>query len=207
MGRPTDYTEELGIEVAARISQGATLKEIAQDEAMPSVRAMLNWVHKHPEFDRRYNVAQREKADIILGDVIAIVDEPVADNAQASRQRNRAEYRLRMAQMLNPAKYGQRLGIGGAPELPPLGEIDPIEGARRIAFALARADALLRPAPPKPLVLELSPPKLPPEPVKPRAESPQQPNEEEELGGREEHGIGQPTPQVITGHRPLSRRH
>lgn len=155
MPRPSAYTEELGIEICARIAEGKTLKQVAAEEGMPSVRTMLGWVHEHPEFDRRYNVAQKEKADLLLDEARTALDEPCETNVDVGRQRNRAEYLLRMAAMLNPSKYSQRLGLGAAPELPSLEQpMSPAELARHIAFILQKA-AVDKDPPPPPAPLQL----------------------------------------------------
>ena len=151
MGRPSDYTDEVALEIAARSAEGASLKTICESEGMPSLRTIFRWRTEHPEFDQALMRAHLCKADVLFEQSIAIADEDVSDNAQASRQRTRVQARQWCAARLNPSKYSERLGIGQAPGLPPIDPLDGlserernIEMARRLAFILARADHAMR---------------------------------------------------------------
>ena len=135
------YSPELGIEIAARVAEGKSLRGIAEEEGMPSLRTMMKWSSLHPEFARLLALARLDKAASMMDESITIADEPVADVAQAARNRVRVQARQYMAARLDPARWAEKIGIGGVAELPPI-SIDPIEGARRLAFVLQRAGQL-----------------------------------------------------------------
>lgn len=143
MARPSEYTEELAMEIAARMVEDCkSLRSIAEDEAMPSVRTLVRWCREHPAFERLLAHARMAKADFFVDDCVSIADEPVADVAQAARNRLRVQARLDAAAKLFPARYAQKIGVGMAFELP--SAMTPAETrltqfdiARRLAFALA----------------------------------------------------------------------
>lgn len=144
MPRPSEYTEELAMEIAARMVEDCkSLRSIAEDESMPSVRTLVRWCREHPAFDRLLAHARMAKADLLVDEVVEISDEPVADVAQAARNRLRVQARLDAAAKLHPARYAAKLGVGMAFELP--STMTPAEAkrsqfdvARRLAFALAQ---------------------------------------------------------------------
>lgn len=144
MSRPSSYTIELGEEIAARSAEGASLRTICEDESMPSLRQIQRWRNQHPEFDHLLLRAHLDKASILFEQSVDISDEPVADTAQAMRQKLRVQARQFAAARLDPARYAEKIGIGGARELPPLhhdrqldwdSRTDRNELARRLNYA------------------------------------------------------------------------
>lgn len=166
MGRPSDYSEELAAEIAARLLESTTLKNVCEAEDMPSLRTVMRWSALHPEFQQMLDRARVDKADHVLEEAIEISNEPVSDNAQASRQRTRVDARLKIAAKLNPAKYAERLATGQAPELPQKTETDPLELARGLAFLLQKGAQVAMPESGEPLRLTHAPkqPEPPPDP-------------------------------------------
>lgn len=147
MARPSDYTEELGIEIGARmLERGVGLKDVAQDDDMPSLRTMVRWISVHPEFGRVIDQARKDRAAIVLEETLPISDEPVKDNADASRQRNRISARQTFAERIDPHRFSPRIATGQAPELPPAQQqpFDELEAMRRLAFLFQRADVVLK---------------------------------------------------------------
>lgn len=165
MARPSDYSEELGAEIAARLLEQTTLKKVCEADDMPCLRTVMTWSGLHPEFQRMLDRARVDKADHVLEEAIEISNEPVSDNAQASRQRTRVDARLKIAAKLNPAKYAERLATGQAPELPQKIETDPLELARGLAFLLQKGAQVAMPESAEPLRLTHAP-----EPPKPAVE-------------------------------------
>ncbi|MEW6705015.1 MAG: hypothetical protein AB1430_09210 [Pseudomonadota bacterium] len=134
------------MQIAERIALGESLKKVTADPWMPSLRTVFTWCMDRPEFDRLLAHARLCKADVIFDQVLDVADEPVADATQAARQKTRVHARMWVAARLNPAKYAERVAVGGAPEFPSLqalqgkSEWEPI---RRIAFALAQGQRML----------------------------------------------------------------
>lgn len=138
MPRPTDYSEELCIEIAARSAEGQSLKTICEADDMPSLRSVLRWRHVHPEFDQLLMRAHLDKADILFEESVSIADEPVADTAQAMRNKLRVQARQYAAARLNPTRYAERIAVGAAPEFPATETLSDFDAARRVAYILQR---------------------------------------------------------------------
>lgn len=138
MGRPTIYSDDLAAEIAYRMIEGnASLKDIAADEDMPSVRSMVRWCLDHPPFNVVLAQARMLKADNLVDEAVPIADEVVTDLAQAARNRLRVQARLDAAAKLWPAKYSAKLNIGTASELPRYEEkLTDIDRARRLLFGM-----------------------------------------------------------------------
>lgn len=144
MARPTSYSDELADTIATRmIEQNMSLRRIAEDPDMPCIRTMVQWTREVPAFGHMLAHARMCKADFHVDECVEISDEPVADVAQAARNRLRVQARLDAAAKLFPARYAQKIGVGMALELPTLmtpaeTRLSQFDVARRLAFALAQ---------------------------------------------------------------------
>jgi hypothetical protein len=137
-GRPTDYTEELGSSICARLAEGESMRKIAKDDAMPSTTTMFNWLRTHEEFLDQYEIAKAECADMYAEDIIEIADDTSNDYSDVTdekgaagatrlntehvqRSRLRIDSRKWVAAKLKPKKYGEKVsqeisGPGGGPQ-------------------------------------------------------------------------------------------
>jgi len=118
-GRPTKYTDELGIEACAMVSQGISLRRICEMKHMPALQNLMIWLHKYDIFRERYERACQDKAEVFADETIPIADEATnKDNAHAIDVRVRA--RQWYASKLQPKKYGDTRLLeqgSGAPTL------------------------------------------------------------------------------------------
>lgn len=73
-GRPTIYTEELGIAICERIADGESVASICRDEAMPASSAIYRWIPDHPEFKERYEKAKEDGLQVIAEELLDIAD-------------------------------------------------------------------------------------------------------------------------------------
>lgn len=149
--RPSLLTPELMEEVVDRISEGKTLREVADSPDMPALRSLQRYLAKDPQFDDMVQRALERAACLLVQEAVTIADEeiPDKDNAQATRNRLRSEIRLKAAEKLNPKRFGQR--AAQAPEAPPPAqEIDNFELARGLAFLLQKGDLPASVLTPKP---------------------------------------------------------
>lgn len=144
MGRPTSYSREIAEEIAARVAEGASLKGISEQDGLPALRTMVRWTAEHLEFQRMLALARLEKADVLFEESIEIADEKVTDMTQATRNRLRVQARQWAAARLHPARYAEKIGLGQAPELPPLqAQASRYDSARRFLFALSLATNIM----------------------------------------------------------------
>ena len=136
-GRPTDYTEELGSEICARLAEGESMRKVSRDEAMPSTVTMFTWLRIHPEFLNQYDRAKKECADMYAEEIVEIADDSANDYIDAvdengatgatklntehvQRSRLRVDARKWVASKLKAKKYGDKTqqevsGPGGGP--------------------------------------------------------------------------------------------
>jgi transposase-like protein len=61
MGRPTNYTKELGDEICARIAEDEGVAAICRDERMPSRVTIYRWLREHSEFSDNYAHARLDQ--------------------------------------------------------------------------------------------------------------------------------------------------
>lgn len=54
LGRPTNYTPEMGAMICDAIAEGQTLTDFCADEAMPKTSTIGHWRSKHPDFEAMY---------------------------------------------------------------------------------------------------------------------------------------------------------
>lgn len=67
-GRPSLYSAELAERIVELIAEGHSERQIAKMDGMPSVRTILSWKDKHPEFLRQ-SVRAREAAAELFDDL------------------------------------------------------------------------------------------------------------------------------------------
>jgi len=79
IGRPTDYTEELGDTICAGIAEGRSLVKICKDEGMPHTASVYRWRRLFKEFSDNYAHAREDAADVFAEQIITIPDEDVGN--------------------------------------------------------------------------------------------------------------------------------
>lgn len=122
-GRPSDYTQEIGVKICALISEGKSLVSICKQEDMPSTVTVYTWLQKHPEFLNIYTRAREDQADTLADEIIDIADDGRNDKTidengvvrtdqdVIARSRLRVEARKWVAAKLKPKKYGDKLDL------------------------------------------------------------------------------------------------
>lgn len=126
----TIYTEEIAQAICERIANGEFLRVICREEGMPNWRTVYLWIETKPEFAKRMETARQIGADAIAEDSLIELDkEPErtetqfgdkVDAGHVQIMKVRADHRLKMLAKWHPKKYGDKLAIGGADDLPPL---------------------------------------------------------------------------------------
>ena len=138
VGRPTDYTPELGDAICARLSAGESVKKITDGDDMPGRTTIYRWLREHAEFRDNYTRATEDRADHIFDDMFEIADTGNAEDVQ--RARLRVDTRKWALSKMIPKKYGDKTAlVGGDPETDEPIQVDDKALARRLAFVLASA--------------------------------------------------------------------
>jgi hypothetical protein len=125
-GRPTLYTDELGLKICAQIAHGKSLVSICKQEGFPSVETVYLWLRDESKKDflNTYTRAREDQADTLADEILDIADEAtttvkehdgftevVFDNTAVARNRLRVESRKWIASKLKPKKYGDKVEV------------------------------------------------------------------------------------------------
>lgn len=137
IGRPSDFTEEIGDHICERLCEGESLRSICLDEGMPSRSAVFRWLAigneegADPSFSRfrdQYTRAREEQADTIFDECLQIADDATNDymdkknsegevigqalnTEHVQRSKLRIDTRKWMAGKMRPKKYGDKLEV------------------------------------------------------------------------------------------------
>ena len=128
-GRTTTYSSAIALEICARLAKGEPLAQICRDGHMPASRTVSDWKAAHPEFAADFAHAREEGFDHIAAECMDIADETAFDTIQTeggdrantewiSRSKLRVETRLKLLAKWDPKRYGDRLAVGGADDMP-----------------------------------------------------------------------------------------
>ncbi|HYU13850.1 MAG TPA: hypothetical protein VEK82_14830 [Stellaceae bacterium] len=116
------YTPALAGKICDRIAEGDSLATIATLPGMPSRRTVRGWLEEHPEFDRQYEIARRQRTDNLVDEAISIADSVTGSdsNAEVAAARLAVDTRRWLASKLLPERYGDKIGVAveGVPLIP-----------------------------------------------------------------------------------------
>lgn len=121
-GRPSLYSDEMANYICDRLAlDDLSLRKLCEiDDKVPDRITILRWLDKHPEFAARYAQACDKRADVVVSEMQDIEEgtisgrfDPKAANVVLGSMRWRAE-------KLAPKRYGTKIAIGGATDLPPV---------------------------------------------------------------------------------------
>lgn len=142
-GRPTVYTLELSDDICEHLAGGKSLVSWCAKPGHPKYTTVARWLREDEEFQQRYVRAREAQADYLAEEVVEIADkvrhavkktvhtEPGKDDTKklhteevhldaVERSRLMMDARKWYAAKLAPKKYGDKVAIGGASDLPPL---------------------------------------------------------------------------------------
>jgi hypothetical protein len=126
VGRPTDYTKELGDKVCSLIIEGNSLLSVCSMEDMPDKSTIFRWLRKYPEFRDNYDISTTERTLAMGEEIIDISDDGtndymtitkgdkdynVEDREVTNRSKLRVETRKWLMSKMLPKKYGDKLDL------------------------------------------------------------------------------------------------
>jgi hypothetical protein len=144
-GRPSLYTTELIERICERLETGEPMAQICRDDGMPAYRTVKDWIDGKPDVSAAIARAREIGFDAIAQDTLTIADDgrndfmerlaadgdekaQLAFNAEhVQRSRLRVDTRLKLLAKWDPKRYGDKLALGGAEDLPPMQTITKIE--------------------------------------------------------------------------------
>lgn len=123
-----DKLTELGIDrVCERIAECESLTLIAESVGV-SKGTLITWLAGYPD---QYARAREAQADKFAEEIIQIADDgqndtyltedgPATNHDVIARSRLRVDARKWLASKMAPKKYGDKVAVGGAEDLPPI---------------------------------------------------------------------------------------
>lgn len=145
-GRPSTFSQATVDDVCSRVSSGEPLALVCREIGLPLTTWYL-WARERPEVAEAIAHAREAGEDIILADTLSIVDTvpercataegDKVDTGHVAWLKNRAEQRLKLLAKWNPKKWGDKLALGGADDLPTIKAettmtIEPSEAYKRM---------------------------------------------------------------------------
>lgn len=110
-GRPTKYSNKLATDICTHISNGKSLRQIAELENYPSIEAMRVWLIKYPDFAVQYAHARDEQADYYADEILATIENAPSSRDEIERAKVKVEALKWIASKLKPRKYGDKLDV------------------------------------------------------------------------------------------------
>lgn len=107
IGRPTDYTPELGDRICNELTLGKSLVKICKADDMPATVTIYRWLREHEEFSNNYARARENQADLYADEIVEIADN--TDDPQKARVQ--IDSRKWVSSKLKPKKYGDKLDV------------------------------------------------------------------------------------------------
>jgi hypothetical protein len=143
VGRPTVLDDEMQERVLDGLADGLSLVEICAKPGLPDRRTVQRHIERDADFAARIARARELGADAMDAQVADLIRNVTPESAAADRIKLSAlQWR---AAKLNPRRYSDKVQAelsgpgGGAVKVEH--EMSPIEAARRVAFAMAMAQA------------------------------------------------------------------
>jgi hypothetical protein len=135
-GRPSKYTPELAAEICERLSTGETMRQICRDEHMPHWTQVYEWLARDDSLSLRVARAREAGYDSLAEEALEISNTPrlgqkkvfssgddedsmtVTEEDMLGHRKLQIETRLKLLACWNPAKYGNKVALGGDPGNP-----------------------------------------------------------------------------------------
>src|SRR3984957_21248129 len=117
------FSETLAIEICERVSSGELLINICQDEHLPTVRRVTQWLRENSDFSLLYKNSINDRLTIFEEEVIKIADDAsrdfrdvvrngrtvrVLDGDAIARAKLRVEVRLKHLKSLKPSIWAEQ---------------------------------------------------------------------------------------------------
>lgn len=119
MQRPLDYREDIAKEICDKLKEGMSLRKICENKAYPTKETVFRWLADFPLFQSQYAHAKEFFSDAEFERMYEIIDD--ADTPEKLAQaRLKIDTMKWMLGKMKPKKYGDKLQVGGAEDLPPV---------------------------------------------------------------------------------------
>lgn len=147
-GRKSTFTQDKADLIVLRVSTGEPLAQVCRDMKI-GLTTWYDWVKARPELADSIARAREAGYDMIAADVLRIADTPMegveteqdADGKVLKTKKGdmlghrklQIETRLKLLAKWDPKRYGEKLALGGADDLPPIKTMTDDQLAARVA--------------------------------------------------------------------------
>lgn len=150
VGRPSDYTEEIGHKICSLIGMGKSLNSICgkdEDEKneFPCRATVYAWFTKEKEFLDNYTRAKDDSADADGDKIASIVEDVLSSDVDPAAARVAIDALKWMAGKKRPKKYGDKMQTEHSGHINDYSSLEGDEMARKItemeqAYAKSKED-------------------------------------------------------------------
>lgn len=145
------HNRELFHDMLSWIEKGKSVRSFCQQPGMPSRKSLDKWRKSDPELAAKYLESREIGFAELADEVIDIADDGANDTYVDSyghtktnqdviaRSRLRVDTRLKLLACWDPSRYGTKMQVGGAHDLPPV-TMSIEERAAKITALLAAAE-------------------------------------------------------------------
>lgn len=105
MGRPDEFSREIGDRICQLIAEGVSVRKICEEDEMPNASTVFRWLGVHDEFSKQYARAKEVGAEKMADEIMAIADQEGTD---VQRDKLRVDTRKWLLAKLQPKKYGDK---------------------------------------------------------------------------------------------------
>lgn len=128
----SQYNESLGLQICELLAEGKSLREICRADGMPVQSTVFKWLSENEAFSKQYAYARNAQAEALADEILEIADNGINDtyvdengNKRTdmdviARSRLRVDSRKWLASKMYPKKYGDKIAVGGADDMPPV---------------------------------------------------------------------------------------
>lgn len=126
-GRKSTFSQATVDTVCARVANGEPLALVCREIGL-GLTTWYDWANASQEIAEAIARAREAGEDIILADTLTIIDTvperqataegDKVDSGHVAWLKNRAEQRLKLLAKWNPRKWGDKVAVGGADDLP-----------------------------------------------------------------------------------------
>lgn len=153
IGRPSKRSPEIEQQLIEWLCEGKTLRSFCRLPGMPAWRTVYEWIAADKELSARVAHARDLGFEALAQEVLQIADDGSndtyvddegrvrVDHDVIARSRLRVDARLKLLACWDPRRYGSKVQVGGAPDLPPVVQLSDEDRARRISEILRAAEA------------------------------------------------------------------
>lgn len=150
----TVRTKQLDEVLVEGLTNGIPLRQLCRENKIGK-SAVYSWIEKDKELAGRIAQARARGEEELLDQCLEIADTPeigeeitIKDDGATEvkhfdmlgHRKLQIETRLKLLAKWNPKKYGEKMAVGGADDLPAIKtDTDPADVARRVAFILTAA--------------------------------------------------------------------